>query len=120
MPLRVAPVESSAPHLIRLSIAFLLTVRASTRAQKSQIDVNEPAALARLEDLLDGRVADVLDRVEAEADVAFDDHEVVARRRSRRAAARWIPISSQRETKNGTLSFVDITLEISAAMYSAG
>ena len=28
MPLRVAPVESSAPHLIRLSIAFLLTVRA--------------------------------------------------------------------------------------------
>ena len=31
-----------------------------------------------------------------------------------------MPISSQRETKNGTLSLVDITLEISAAMYSAG
>ena len=31
-----------------------------------------------------------------------------------------IPISSQRATKNGTLSFVDITEEISAAMYSAG
>ena len=32
----------------------------------------------------------------------------------------WMPISSQRETKNGTLSFVDMTDEISAAMYSAG
>ena len=31
-----------------------------------------------------------------------------------------IPISSQRETKNGTLSFVDMTEEMSAAMYSAG
>ena len=29
-----------------------------------------------------------------------------------------IPISSQRDTKNGTLSFVDMTDEISAAMYS--
>ncbi len=31
-----------------------------------------------------------------------------------------MPISSQRATKNGTLSLVDITLEMSAAMYSAG
>ncbi len=31
-----------------------------------------------------------------------------------------IPISSQRETKKGTLSLVDMTEEISAAMYSAG
>ena len=31
-----------------------------------------------------------------------------------------IPISSQRLTKNGTLSLVDITDEITAAMYSAG
>ena len=44
IPLRVAPVESSAPHLIRLSIAFLFTVRQSTRAQKSQIEVNGAAA----------------------------------------------------------------------------
>ena len=43
-PCAVAPVESSAPHLIRLSIAFLLTVRASTRAQKSQIESNGPPA----------------------------------------------------------------------------
>ena len=31
-----------------------------------------------------------------------------------------MPISSQRETKNGTLSFVDMTDEMTAAMYSAG
>ena len=31
-----------------------------------------------------------------------------------------MPISSQRAAKNGTLSFVSITEEISAAMYSAG
>jgi hypothetical protein len=31
-----------------------------------------------------------------------------------------IPISSQRLTKKGTLSLVRITVEISAAMYSAG
>ena len=31
-----------------------------------------------------------------------------------------IPISAQRLTKNGTLSLVDITVEIRAAMYSAG
>ena len=31
-----------------------------------------------------------------------------------------MPISSQRATKNGTLSLVDITDEIRAAMYSAG
>ncbi len=35
MPLRVAPVEPNAPHLISASIAFLLTARLSTRAQKS-------------------------------------------------------------------------------------
>ena len=31
-----------------------------------------------------------------------------------------MPISSQRDTKNGTLSLVDITEEMRAAMYSAG
>ena len=31
-----------------------------------------------------------------------------------------MPISSQRLTKNGTLSLVDITELITAAMYSAG
>ena len=35
MPLRGAPVEPNAPHLISASIAFLLTARLSIRAQKS-------------------------------------------------------------------------------------
>jgi hypothetical protein len=42
MPRRVAPVEPNAPHLISASIDRLLTVRASTRSQKSHSDVNGP------------------------------------------------------------------------------
>ncbi len=42
MPLRDAPVEPNAPHLMSASIAFLFTARASTRAQKSQIDSKLP------------------------------------------------------------------------------
>ena len=42
MPLRVAPVEPNAPHLISASIAFLLTARPSTRSQKSNRSVNGP------------------------------------------------------------------------------
>ena len=77
MPLRVAPVEPNAPHLISASIAFLLTVRLSTRSQKSQIEANgPPSSRARL-DRLDGREADALHGVEAEADLAVDDHELV-------------------------------------------
>ncbi len=120
MPLRLAPVEPSAPHLISASIAFLLTVRLSTRSQKSHSERELAALLARALDRLDRLVADALDRVQAEADVA-----------ARRPVNSWserltsggrisIPISSQRATKNGTLSLVDITEEISAAMYSAG
>ena len=48
MPLRLAPVEPSAPHLISASIAFLLTARASTRSQKSHSEVNLCSARARL------------------------------------------------------------------------
>ena len=48
MPLRVAPVEPNAPHLISASIAFLLTVRQSTRSQKSHSEVNAPSSRARL------------------------------------------------------------------------
>ena len=77
MPLRVAPVEPNAPHLISASIAFLLTARPSTRAQKSHRSVNGPSVLPGALDRLDGRVADALDRVEPEADVAVDDHELV-------------------------------------------
>ena len=42
MPLREAPVEPNAPHLISASIERLLTARGSTRSQKSQIDSNGP------------------------------------------------------------------------------
>ena len=70
MPLRLAPVEPNAPHLISASIAFLLTVRRSTRSQKSHSDVNVAALLAGPLDRLDRLVADALDGVEAEADVA--------------------------------------------------
>ena len=49
MPLREAPVEPNAPHLISASIAFLLTVRQSTRSQKSHSEVNgPPSSRARL------------------------------------------------------------------------
>ena len=49
MPLRLAPVEPSAPHLISASIAFLLTVRPSTRSQKSHSEVKaRPRSRARL------------------------------------------------------------------------
>ena len=64
------PVEPSAPHLISASIAFLLTARASTRSQKSHSERERTALLARALDRLDGLVADALDRVQAEADVA--------------------------------------------------
>ena len=42
MPLREAPVEPKAPHLISASIERLLTALGSTRSQKSQIDLNSP------------------------------------------------------------------------------
>ena len=84
MPLRDAPVDPNAPHLISASIAFLLTVRQSTRSQKSHSEENGSVAWAgrtrltpRALDRLDRRVADALDRVQAEADVAVDDHELV-------------------------------------------
>ena len=49
MPRRVAPVEPNAPHLISASIDFLLTVRQSTRSQKSHSYVNgPPSSRARL------------------------------------------------------------------------
>ena len=77
MPLRVAPVEPNAPHLISASIAFLLTGAASTRSQKSHSESNGPSfSRARL-DRLDGREADALHGVEPEADVALDDDELV-------------------------------------------
>jgi hypothetical protein len=40
--LREAPVDPNAPHLISASIAFLLTARQSTRAQKSHSESKGP------------------------------------------------------------------------------
>ena len=42
MPLREAPVEPNAPHLMSASIERLLTHLGSTRSQKSQIEANGP------------------------------------------------------------------------------
>ena len=75
-PFRESPVESSAPHLTSDSSARLFTTCGSTRSVKSQIDANGPALLARGDDRARRRVADVLDRVQAEADLALDDREV--------------------------------------------
>ena len=44
MPLRVAPVEPNAPHLISASIERLLTARPSTRSQNSHSDVKSPSS----------------------------------------------------------------------------
>ena len=119
MPLREAPVESKAPHLISASIDFLFTVRQSTRAQKSHSDVNRPPS----------------SRARLIASTAAWPTPLTALSPKRMLPStttkRWsdsltsggrisMPISSQRATKKGTLSLVAITEEISAAMYSAG
>ena len=64
-------------------------------------------------------MADVLDRVEAEADRLPETTKSWSDELTS-GGSTSIPISSQRLTKNGTLSLVDITDEITAAMYSAG
>ena len=46
MPLRDAPVESSAPHLTSDSSARLFTTCGSTRSVNSQIDANGPSSRA--------------------------------------------------------------------------
>ena len=119
IPRRVAPVESSAPHFTSDSIAFLLTARESTRRQKSQIEVKRPSSSrARM-------IASTA------AEPTFLTASSPKRMQPSATTKPWsdtltsggrtsMPISSQRETKNGTLSLVDMTEEISAAMYSAG
>ena len=63
-----APVESSAPHLTRLSSTRLLICWPSTRSQKSQIDVNGPPASRAAHDRAHRALAHALDRGQAEAD----------------------------------------------------
>ena len=78
-PVRVPGSESSAPHLTSDSIAFLFTARAVHPPAEVPDRGERPALLACAHDRRDGLRADVLDRVEAEADVALHDLEVVAR-----------------------------------------
>ena len=121
MPLRRRAGGAERAALDQRLDRLLVDRAASTRSQKSHSEVNGAALLARPLDRLDGLVADALDGVEAEADVAGSDDDVNSWSERLTSGGRIsIPISSQRATKNGTLSLVDITEEISAAMYSAG
>ena len=97
----------------------MFTARQSTRSQKSQIEVNGPPS---------SRASMI---VSTAASPTFLTASSPKRILPRRTTKSWsdsltsggstsMPISSQRETKNGTLSLVDMTDEISAAMYSAG
>ena len=105
--------------MIRHSIARLLTARASTRSQKSQIDENGPplsrapmiASTAWWPTFL---TASSPKRIDLPLTTNPWSDELTS------GGSTSIPISSQRLTKNGTLSLVDITEEITAAMYSAG
>ena len=94
-----APLESSAPHLTSDSSARLFTTCGSTRSVKSQSDANAPPSVARVHDRPRRGVADVLDRVQPEADLALDDREVVLRTRSRRAAAPRCPSRGRRRRR---------------------
>ena len=77
MPRRVAPVEPKRAALDQ-RLDRLLVDRAGVDALAEVPQRGErPALLARALDRLDGLVADALDRVEAEADVALDDRELV-------------------------------------------
>ncbi len=116
--MRELPVESSAPHLIRHSIARLFTARASTRSQKSQIEEKPPSSRAR-------RIASTAEwptflTASRPKRIAFSETTKPWSDELTSGGSTSIPISSQRLTKNGTLSLVFITEEISAAMYSAG
>src|SRR5437764_9190514 len=119
MPRRESPVESRAPHLTTHSTARLFTARASARSQKSQIETNGPpparawmiASTAACPTFL---TASRPKRIDLPLTTKPWSEELTSGGRTS------IPTSSQRLTKKGTLSLVDITDEITAAMYSAG
>jgi hypothetical protein len=116
--LRLSPVESKAPHLIRHSIALLLTARQSTRSQKSQIDSIGFSSRAR-------RIASTAAwptflTASRPKRIAFSETTKLWPEELTSGGRTSIPISAQRLTKKGTLSLVFITEEITAAMYSAG
>ena len=119
IPLRGSPVESSAPHLIKHSTARLFTARASTRSQKSHTDSNGPPRSRAV------RIASTAawptfftasrpKRIDLPLTTNPWSEELTS------GGMTSISISAHRLTKNGTLSLVDMTEEITAAMYSAG
>ena len=65
---RGSPRESKAPALIRLSRTFRLTTRLSASRTTSKIVVNSPFVLADGDQGPGRRLADVLDRGQAEPD----------------------------------------------------
>jgi hypothetical protein len=104
--------------LTRHSIARLFTARPSTRSQKSQIERNGPSSRAAMIACTAAwptfLTASSPKRIELPETTKPWSEALTS------GGSTSMPISSQRFTKKGTLSFVDITDEISAAMYSAG
>ncbi len=104
--------------MTRHSIARLFTARESTRSQKSQIESKRPTAsrvsmIARTAEWPTFLTASRPKRIELPETTKPWSEELTSGGRTS------MPIASQRLTKNGTLSLVDITEEIRAAMYSA-
>ena len=105
--------------MISDSIAFLFTARQSTRSQKSQIELNGPP---------NSRAAMIASTAAAPTFFTASSPKRMLPSTTTKSCpdsftsggSTSIPISSQRDTKNGTLSLVDITEEMRAAMYSAG
>ena len=115
------------------SIALRFTARQSTRSQRSQIERNGP--LSSLAAMIASTAADptfftasspkrIVPRVAGRSACgAVDSPGETAKScpdSFTSGGSTSMPISSQRETKKGTLSLVCMTDEISAAMYSAG
>ena len=105
--------------MISASIAFLLTARASTRSQKSHRLVNgPPSARARL---IASTAAWPTPFTASSPKRMLPSTTMNSWSDSLTSGGRIaIPMLSVWLTKNGTLSLVSITEEISAAMYSAG
>ena len=119
IPIREAPVESSAPHLTSASSERLFTTCGSARSVKSQIDSNSPPSsrarmIARAADSPTDLTAFRPKRI-FPSTTAKSVCEVLTS-----GGSTSIPSSSHAFTYSGTRSFVLITEEISAAMYSHG
>ncbi len=80
MPIRVAPVESSAPHFTSDSSARLFRTCGIDALGELPDRLERPAVGTHADDRLGGRLADVLHRVQPEVDDASDDGEVLLRR----------------------------------------